>query len=66
VHPASTIILDNEEVLGDEDGDLMFASLFPTKRLSSLSVKNQRVIFYVYFCKRKVVGVSNDPTNGIL
>merc|ERR1712128_119806 len=50
VHPASTIILDNEEVLGDEDGDLTFASLFPTKWLSSLSVKNQRVIFYVYFC----------------
>lgn len=51
VHPASTIILDNEEVLGDEDGDMMFANLFPTKRLSSLSVKNQIVIFYVYFCK---------------
>jgi len=51
VHPASTIILDNEEVLGDEDGDMMFANLFLTKWLSSLSVKTKTVVFYVYFCK---------------
>jgi len=42
VHPASTIILDNEEVLGDEDGDMMFANLFPTKWLSSLSVRTKQ------------------------
>jgi len=61
VHPASTIILDNEEVLGDETDDKVFASLILTKGLSSLSVNNQAVIFYVYFCI-KMVGVSNDPT----